>query len=424
MKKCFLFLLMYTQVISSYSQDFWEQIPFPDSLDITCLAVNQQGDIFVGTGTSYITDGVFRSCDNGQSWNMILNNANTMVWTLSINEIGHILVSTGGFYPLRASFDNGNSWDTIPMPFSAGIGKIEFLDQDTILLGTALSNGAILLSSSDLGMNWDTLFMTENHTSEYISDIAIAPNGDIYISLGCFFPDMGGVYKSSDRGISWEFIGLLNYQVKEVEVNAQGDLFIGVYSDFIEGGGGIYALYHDNPQLVECLYGPFVNGLAINSVGEIYAGTSFPDGVMVSKDNGITFSLNNNGLPQGPKGEIYCDTQDYIYALTESSSNRLYRTIEPTVIGLNELLIKTKRTHILIYPNPVSEFLQGKIYDELSDGLYRYTISDVTGRQIMINQFLLRMNSFNLDISFLSPGYYFLNFNYNGLSYSAKILKG
>jgi hypothetical protein len=56
-----------------YAQDFWELMPFPDSLTITCLAVNQQGDIFVGTNTLTAYDGVFRSQDAGQTWELVLD---------------------------------------------------------------------------------------------------------------------------------------------------------------------------------------------------------------------------------------------------------------------------------------------------------------------------------------------------------------
>jgi hypothetical protein len=44
-----------------HEQDFRELLPFPDTLDIACVTINQDGDIFATTNTQYVTDGVFRS---------------------------------------------------------------------------------------------------------------------------------------------------------------------------------------------------------------------------------------------------------------------------------------------------------------------------------------------------------------------------
>jgi hypothetical protein len=418
----FLFMILLFPFPRLYAQDFWELLPFHNNHNISSMKIGSAGEIFVGTVSGNQDNGLFRSTDSGQTWEKILNTENFQIYTFSINAMGHIFVSTGGFYPLRASFNNGITWDTIPIPINSGIAKIEFLGQDTILMGTSQSNGAILLSTSDLGVNWDTLFLTENHTSEYIHDIAIAPNGDIYISLSCFFPDMGGVYKSTDAGATWEFLGLLNHQVKEVEVNEQGDLFIGVYSNFLEGGGGIYAIYHDSPQIVECLFGHNVNGLAINSAGHIYAGTGWPHGVMVSKDNGVNFNFNNSGLPYFPMGRIEKDSDDFIYALLDGPSNHIYRTTSSTV-GIQQIIIDTRSCHVLITPNPVNNTLKGTFYGDIPDGIYAYAISDLTNKMILKDKLKFSQNSFSIDISFLPPGFYILKVNCNGITYTSKIIK-
>ena len=421
----FLFMILLFLFPRLYAQDFWELLPFPDSLTITCLAVNQQGDIFVGTNTITAYDGVFRSQDEGQNWELVLDMGLYGPMSIVINDSGVIfaLGAWTGWY-LTKSSDNGQTWESLSIPDYGGNVKIVAHGNDTLFVSQWASSGAMLLKSENGGLDWEVVFTTENHVSEYIHDIAIAPNGDIYISLMCFFPDMGGVYKSTDGGVTWDFLGLLNHQVKEVEVNEQGDLFIGVYSNFLEGGGGIYAIYHDNPQMVECLLGPDVNGLVINSAGHIYAGTGWPDGVIVSKDNGITFDFENSGLSPGAKGELYCDTQDFIYALSGSApSNRIYRTVEPTVTGTYRFNKHIKGYKILIYPNPVFEILQGRIYADILDGMYSYTISDISGRKSIWDQLNLVQGEFSIDISILPSGVYILNIFYKGSEHSEKIIK-
>ncbi len=53
--------------LQAKAQDFWEQLSFPDTINIANLVVNNQGHIFVGTVSSN-NDGIFRSIDHGQTW--------------------------------------------------------------------------------------------------------------------------------------------------------------------------------------------------------------------------------------------------------------------------------------------------------------------------------------------------------------------
>jgi photosystem II stability/assembly factor-like uncharacterized protein len=426
MKKQFIIVVfqLFLLNISVFAQDFWEILPFPDNQNISTLKVNSAGEIFVGTVTGYQDNGIFRSDNDGLTWEMMLNTRNFQIFAMSINSIGNIFVGTGdGFYPFLASFDNGLSWDTIPVPFSTGFGEIAFYGQDTVLVGTGAYNGAIVLSTSDLGMSWDTLFLTENHTSEYVADIAIAPNGDISIGLGCYLPDMGGLYRSTNGGAEWEFLGLFNRMVENLEYNAQGDLIIGVRGGF-DGTGGIYSIYHDNPyQIVECLPGANVNGLVLNSSGDCYAGTGGPNGIIRSTDNCQSFEFVNGGLPIGAMGSIEKDNNDYIYALTDVSSHYLYRTSNPTVTGVHLFSENTRNSGIFIYSNPVVELLQGRIINNVTDGKYDYTITDIAGKQIASSQLFLSQNAFSLNILILTQGFYVLNIYCNEYKYSAKIMK-
>jgi hypothetical protein len=271
-------------------------------------------------------------------------------------------------------------------------------------------------------VSWDTLFLTENHTSEYVADIAIAPNGDISIGLGCYMPNMGGLYRSTNSGVDWEFLGLFNRMVENLEYNAQGDMIIGVRGGF-DGTGGIYAIYHDNPdQIVECLAGPNINGLTLNSAGDIFAGIGGPNGIIRSTDNGQTFEFLSGGLPIGEMGKLEKDSNDYIYVLTDVGSNYLFRSINSTVTGVNKLPVN-KNGSLLIFSTPVSEILQGRINEKIPEGMYEYTISDVSGRQIVKDRLSVFQNSFNLNVSSLFQGYYIFSIYCKEQAYSAKFIK-
>ncbi|HAH60009.1 MAG TPA: hypothetical protein DCL86_17895 [Bacteroidales bacterium] len=426
MKKQFIIVVfqLFLLNISVFSQDFWELLPFPDSLDINCLAVNQQGDIFVGTNTSTAYDGVFRSLDEGQTWELVLDMGLYGPASIAITDNGYIysLGGSQGFY-LTKSIDNGLTWESLAMPDYGGNVKIIAHGNDTLFVSQWAANGALLLKSENGGLDWEVVFTTENHTSEFVADIDIAPNGDICIGLGCYLPDMGGLYRSTNGGSDWDFLGLFNRMVENLEYNAQGDLIIGVRGG-VDGIGGIYTIYHDNPdQIVECLAGPNINGLVLNSAGHIYAGTAWPHGILVSTDNGLSFHFENNGLPYYPIGKIESDNDDYVYALMESNSHFIYRSIEPTVTSVKDINISEPIKVLSISPNPAYDIVVGRFDTILTDGIYGFKIADMSGRSINCGRINLSRDNFSLDVSHLSPGFYVLTVNYNESAYSAKIIR-
>lgn len=426
MRKLYIIFVFQLFLLNSsvWSQDFWELLPFPDSLDISCLAVNQQGDIFVGTNTNTAYDGVFRSQDDGQTWELVLDMGVYGPSSIAINESGEIFVLGGGpGWDLTKSSDNGQTWQSFTMPDYGGKVKIVAQGNDTLFVSEWASNGAMLLKSVNGGLDWEVVFTTENHTSEFVADIVIAPNGNICIGLGCYLPDMGGLYRSNSGGADWEFLGLFNRMVENLEYNEQGDLIIGVRGGN-DGTGGIYTIYHDNPyQIVECLAGLNINGLALNSAGHIYAGTAWPDGILVSTDNGLSFHFENNGLPYYPIGKIESDNDDYVYVLMESNSHFIYRSIEPTVTSVKDINISEPNKVLSISPNPSNNMVVGRFNTTITDGLYDFRITELSGRNISCNKINIGKSTFGLDVSHLLPGFYVLTVYINESVYSANIIK-
>lgn len=98
------------------AQNFWEQLPFPDTLDISCVAVNNQGHIFVGTVTDYcVSNGIYRTTNSGQTWEHVLNIGTFQIHSIGIDKTGHLYVGSTGASTLWRSIDNGQNWQ--PLPF-------------------------------------------------------------------------------------------------------------------------------------------------------------------------------------------------------------------------------------------------------------------------------------------------------------------
>jgi photosystem II stability/assembly factor-like uncharacterized protein len=193
-----LLFLIYFSPQKANAQDFWQQLPFPDTINIANLVVNNQGDIFAGTVSSE-SEGVYRSMDKGQTWTQVLNTNGFQIYSLGISDSGNLYASTSGVHNFYASYDNGNTWQPLPYPLVANASKLYCIGNDTLLAASGTGTGVLLLRTTDEWITWDTLFTTEHHPGEYISDIAVAPDGTIYICMMCFFADQGGVYKSTDN---------------------------------------------------------------------------------------------------------------------------------------------------------------------------------------------------------------------------------
>ena len=388
------------------AQDFWETLYFPDSTNIRCIAVNNQGNIFVGAGKNGATGGVYRSVDSAQSWELVLDIGDFGVLSIAINETGYIYIGRTGFDNFMVSYDNGETWEAIELPSYKNLVKILCVGQNTVFVSIWEDGGALLLRSVDGGVTWDNVFKTINHTSEYISDIAISSTGDIYICMMCYFPNMGGVYKSEDGGDTWEYVGLENKQVWSLEFNSNDDLFIGVWGDMIYGGGGLYAIYNSSIEIDELLFGTSTADMVINSLDHIYF-TDVPGNIIRSLDNGRTFETVNEGL-NGTSGIMSIDKQGFIYLASIYGSNRLARSINSTITSIEMEQFEDNSNYLRISPNPVSDFLDIRIPgygnpDQITVKLYDNSGKLMKGRQEMNIE-----NPLKIDVHYLKPGIYFI----------------
>jgi len=326
--------------LNGYTQDFWEKLYFPDSVSIQCLTINEQGSIFIGTGNSQETGGVYRSTDNAQNWELVYDNYNYNILSMALNENGYIYVGKNGFSRFIVSKDNGESWEDIdlPPPSYGNVIKIYCIGQDTIYVSTWESEGAFITRSFDSGETWEYSFITDN-PNEYVSDIAKSATGDIFVSLSGFFIGQGGIYKSEDGGATWEYVGLLNHQVMSIGINSNNDVFTGDWWVMNDDTPGIHALYEGAGAFDLIFDAYFVTDIAINSENHIYATAN--ESVIRSIDNGQTFEYIDDNLSSYMQ-LLSIDNDGYVYA---ARSKSLVKSINSTEISILDGFIT--------YPNAV-----------------------------------------------------------------------
>lgn len=386
-----------------FSQDFWEELNTPNGIHIYSIAVNDPGQIFLGAANDGAPGGVYRSSNIGTTWNLVFNNGDLQTNPVEISWYEDIFIGKRGFEQLMVSHDSGDTWDSLSFPGLGNISAIFSPGPDTLFVAYA-EDGARLLRSYSNTLNWDTVFLTANG-SEYITDILQTQSGWIYISLTGYWPDMGGVYKSSDGGDNWELSGLFNYMVSSLTENSEGDVFAGVRGILQSGlWPGLYVLRNGENEWEGLIGGPQVSDVAINSEDHIYCSVESAIGVIRSVDNGQNFETINEGLLSGYRNKIiFCDNN---YAYT---SNNIYlaRSKNPTVS-----IIEGDHIHseipLILYPNPVDEKLFVGNLPDVMEHQYKVYIYNALGIVVQHEEIFSCDTQIMIDVHMLPSGLYII----------------
>jgi len=421
--KILLFVLASLMVaLNGEAQDFWETLPFPDGTNIYCIAINNEGDIFVGTVYDYgLPGGVYRSLDNGQSWDLVLNLGTFGVLSLDINAEGRIYAGTNDPYSVYSSSNNGLNWNGLSVPQRFNVLDIQCFGTDTVFVSQWDNSGGLVIRSPDCGQTWETVFTTQNG-SEYVSDIEITDEGSIYLSLEGFYSGEGGVYKSENNGVTWEFIGLFDCMVTSLVINNAGDLFAGSWGGSSIYNASIYVLRNGHQDWDTLTYEQMITDMVINTEGHIYCSSSWPYGVVRSLDNGASFQPITEGLTQGDIGDLAIDNLGYIYITTYYGSNFLAKSVGPTVT-IFEHQIKKGGERILLYPNPCKANLYVEIESTVCTGTALIKIYNCNGMLVHKQEVKYFDNVMQFETAGFKPGIYQIVVMVNNEYFSSTFVK-
>lgn len=406
-------------LIWGFPQNFWEQLYFPDSTHIKCIETNSLGYIFVGVINDGNPGGLYRSIDNAQTWELVLDAGNFMVQSLAIDESGKIFIGKTGFDRFMVSQDNGDTWEAIeiPPPSYGNVMKILCVGQDTIYVSTWESEGSFLTFTFDGAETWEYTYVTDN-PNEYISDIAVSNTGEIFVSQNGYFVGQGGVYKSDDGGATWTYVGLLNHQVMTLEISSNDDVFTGDWWVMNNDITGIHALYEGTNAFDLIFDSYFVTDIVIDSNDNIYATAN--DGVVKSANNGLTFEQIEDELSSTIEF-LHIGSDEHLYGIR---FNRLVKSIYPIETGTNGNSNYGTTELIKIYPNPAHSFL--KIYQSSKSNIDNFCevfIYNIYGKLIYTNEKISLKEYYQLDVSLLARGFYIIKIQQNGNLYKSSFIK-
>lgn len=179
---------------SSISGGSWTKISTLSS-EINCLVVSPQGTIYAGTNRGY-----FFSTDAGLTWEAKQIISYGYISDIEFNSLGYIFLtsSQGAGAGVWKSTDNGATWNKFSNGLPNNLFSLVSIVIDAFGNLYTLSNDGQLYKSSNDGYTWQLL----NDFEIYEPDLKIDPNSILFISELVF----GKIYKSTDLGNNWSII--------------------------------------------------------------------------------------------------------------------------------------------------------------------------------------------------------------------------
>lgn len=194
----------------------------PRAISILSLATASNGTVYAGGGevsnpAFYLEPRIYRSTDNGVTWDTISNGAPAGggVIALAVNAAQHVFAASGN--SLYRSTDQGMTWGNVET-FPNEVLSLLPLQGDTLLAGT-YQDGAF--RSTNNGQSW-TPANTLSSSSVYA--FAQGSNGTIYAGVN------GGLRVSFDRGSTWETVTGAGGTLVALWYDASSDLLVTLMS--------------------------------------------------------------------------------------------------------------------------------------------------------------------------------------------------
>jgi photosystem II stability/assembly factor-like uncharacterized protein len=230
---------------------------------------------------SYGTHGVFRTDDNGATFQALGNVEHVDYMSIDFTDPQRSTILAGGHESstLHRSKDGGETWDEVPgLPADVGFAASPYvIDANTFLVGSYNGPGSGVYRSTDAGTTWEKVF----------DGPVLGPVIDTAGKLRWLRQNGKGVITSTDGGVTWTS----------------------------KSGGGVLSL-----QAVELV------GLPDGSIASWTA-----QRVVVSNDDGVTWRGQGPALPYEPKGLAYSNTGT-LFAYTWTCDFNTDNAVDPSTI--------------------------------------------------------------------------------------------
>jgi photosystem II stability/assembly factor-like uncharacterized protein len=290
-----LCMLSFFNSVASSQNTFWQKANLYYQGKVSCIAMNQQGHIYIGTSKH----GILYSKDSGETWIPINTGLiGPRIYTLAINANGHVFVGTS--HGLFRSIDDSKSWNRI---LTDTIQDLDISSNGYIFAVT--SSG--VRRSTDNGETWAPIIVrgiklkqlyinkrghifarnerSESPTIKYPGKIVRSTDDgdnwyevDIEIVISMAFDSKnniyagvlwGGIFQSTDEGKTWNQIAFPGKNIREITASLNNNIYV-----WVEGEDVYYSKDNGKDWTSTGLADVEVYTLLSDLIGNIFAGTS------------------------------------------------------------------------------------------------------------------------------------------------------
>ncbi|MBE0644108.1 MAG: hypothetical protein IH600_08510 [Bacteroidetes bacterium] len=260
-----------------------------------CVCVGEDDVLFVGLDNA----GMLRSTDQGDTW-QLADPAFTGERVAAIARKGQTLFASVWTKGLYCSTDNGQSW-TRRCDGISDLRASAFLMRENgdVLAGTAKGE---IWRSTDLGSSWSLLANPYDNSPVYV--LREFTPGNLYCGMSG-----GGVARSTDGGQSWTHSssGMTNIATTDMLVDAQGTLYVGFRSSHLMKSTDHGQTWKNADEL----YGARL--LAAGPSGTLYCAREY-QGVSHTTDGGASWIPDTAGMPNPRFNAIGVGADGHVYA--------------------------------------------------------------------------------------------------------------
>jgi hypothetical protein len=293
-----LILFSVLTVAASVCNAQWVQSNGPMCFEVSCF-VTKDANLFAGTWS-----GVFRSTDNGTSWNSAgLTDTSVSSLAVSPNGTGGTNLFAGTYSGVSLSTNDGTSWTPVNAGLPEwGVGELAVIGTNVF---ASTPRGGVFLSTNN-GQYWAAA--NSGLTDSQSVNVLLAVGTTLFAST------QGGTYRTTNNGSTWTHADVgLPVNVPALAVLGE-TLFAGAYWD------GVFSSTNNGTN-----WTPVNTGLAARRV---FALAVFDTTLFAGTEDSGVYRTTNNGTNWTPviSGLAYDSLQNHypsVVALAVSSTSLL-----------------------------------------------------------------------------------------------------
>jgi len=396
-KLVFILLVIFLSAELSFSQTWVQKLTGVSFWGIT---KDPQGNIYTG-GTS---KNIYKSTDNGETWQLVFNNGLANILYLSCDSNNNVLAAYGSTGVLKST-NGGLNWDVIPGSTfgSSTVNSVSFGKPGYVYVGVtgggiyrSTDNGITFPDNSLVGFNIVTIYVDVFNYNRIIVSASSTSNNGIFLSTNA------GMNYSDNlaTGInSWAIVQKSVTEFYSVGTSSG-------YPVLKSTNGGLNWITISNLSSAK-------RGACLDIGGNIYATGN--GGAFKSTDNGVTFV--NFNFTYTSNQSITNGNRVFVTA-TGSTNGGIWIYTDTTLTGLTKLNTVVPKEYILEqnYPNPFNSGTNVK-FKMLNAGVISLSIYDISGRLVknLLNENLQAGEyNYKLNTGDLPSGVYLYKMLVNG----------